>query len=747
MFSRRSGEQYFALVLSFAASLGLIVAITWPWVLHFNGEFLNHWDPPFHAWKLEYMARRILAGDLFLSTGNTNMLYPHSGALYFEALQWPMALFAAPFFALTTLSSEVIYHITLLVFWALSAPCMYFLLRQLDCRTECAVAGAIVFCILPWRISYMVEFQMEMVFALPLFFGFVIRFFRTHRVRDAILAVFSWWLLAVSELYEAVFAAMAVPFILLAVLARFPEYLSKGWFWRGVFISALVGCGLILVLLLPYATLRSGGQVMRSMGEVAWHSAQPFSFLVPFGKHYPWTIAARRDEFSLYPTLGVLFLAFSGAIWRFFRDASNRKSWPLTFLLSVLVAASFIIFYGIGSFLQFRVVEATPRILRALRYSLWFFVLAPLAYAVGAHFRTGSVRAVFLKGLFAASVVMAVLSFGPILAYGPDYHKIAATQNTVYVFCYKSLFTFLSGFRVVSRFNVIGLLFLVCVASVVLDAAFCRITPRVRHHRLVCAAVAILFTASVVFEAIPSQKTVSNYLEIDNQRSSPVIGRLVENHPDATIAALPCGPREIEGMRMFSLLKGDFHYIYAWGGFFPEYSQRLCSVLASLDAATAHEELSRLYPPCRILVDRSIVVRAKKDVPDEYRSIADGMTVDFAKFASVFGELEDSDDRFYVFRLRPLPQRVCPTKIFRSDIAIDRPLLRCVIEAKPGIEVEFALNGSVLGCARCDAAGYARFACILQKEGLTERPFNEFSAHAKSGDTLVFEDFSLARRN
>ncbi len=84
--------------LSFWLSLLAIVLLTWPWVLHFNGEFIQHWDPPFHAWKLEFMARRILAGDVFFHSANTNMLYPNAGALYFEALQWPPALFAAALF-------------------------------------------------------------------------------------------------------------------------------------------------------------------------------------------------------------------------------------------------------------------------------------------------------------------------------------------------------------------------------------------------------------------------------------------------------------------------------------------------------------------------------------------------------------------------------------------------------------------------------------------------------------------------
>ena len=72
-------KNIFAMLFSFVMAVVLILAITCPWFLHFQGEFLDHWDPPFHAWKLEFIAKRILAGDWFVQTTNTNMLYPYSG--------------------------------------------------------------------------------------------------------------------------------------------------------------------------------------------------------------------------------------------------------------------------------------------------------------------------------------------------------------------------------------------------------------------------------------------------------------------------------------------------------------------------------------------------------------------------------------------------------------------------------------------------------------------------------------------
>ena len=96
-----------------------ILAITWPWARTFASAVLDHWDPPFHAWKLEYVARAILAGHLLPPDGNTNMYYPYSGAFYFEALHWPQAVFAAALFGLTGAGPVLVYHLTLVFFWAL----------------------------------------------------------------------------------------------------------------------------------------------------------------------------------------------------------------------------------------------------------------------------------------------------------------------------------------------------------------------------------------------------------------------------------------------------------------------------------------------------------------------------------------------------------------------------------------------------------------------------------------------------
>lgn len=758
MSSRRLLPDIAAAVFAFFASMAMILAATWPWALHFGGEFLDHWDPPFHAWKLEFMARRILAGDLFMASGNTNMLYPHSGALYFEALQWPMALFAAPLFALSRLPSESIYHITLLFFWALSAPCLYFLLRELECGRMASAAGAIVFCILPHRISYMVEFQMEMVFAMPLFFAFAIRFFRSRRPADAILAALSWWLFAVSELYEAVFAAMAAPFVAIAFLAWRPDCLKSRRFWLSALAAVLVGAALLCVLLLTYASLHSDGQVLRPLKEVALHSFQPFSFLIPFGRYQPWTVDARKDEFSLYPTIAVLAFAAGGAVLHFARTFSLRRRQPLQFALAVAALASGMAFFSIAGAIQFHAVAPSRFAFRCLKYASFAFIAAPLAFAFIPD-RGDSARSVFLKALFAVSVFFLFLSFGPSISFGAGRHVFAARTNPIYIFCHETLLPFLSGFRVVSRFGVIVLFFLVCAASATLDAAIGALpqpggagasrTWAGRFLRLaVPFAVSAAFVAFVALEAIPPERKVSSYRPVDDQRASPAIRRLVESHPIATIAAIPAGPRHIEGMRMFSLLKGDWPYVYVWGGFFPEFSRRLVETMMSFDSGETHRELARFFPPCLMVIDNGEPVFPKRPFPGKYARRVNGRkAVDFVALYSEIADAVDSDGRFTVMRLRPLPPAPSASRIFRSDIARRNPMLSCSVAGMPGTPVSFSLNDVLLARTTIPGAGVIDFSCVIDPQFLSEKPFNDFIAASGDASPISIENFSLVSRS
>ena len=335
-----------------------ILAITWPWVQSFSTATLDHWDPPFHAWKLELVARSIWSGHLLPPDGNTNMYYPHSGTLYFEALHWPQALVAAPLFGLTHFNPVLIYHVVLVFFWALSGLCFWMLLLALGATRRAALLGALLFTLMPYRISYVVEFNMQLCFGLPLFFFFMVRFFQRPSIRYACGMALAWWLQASSELYQAIFLLLILPFPGLALLAaRWNLLRSFRRFWLPALCAAALGGILSFVFLGPYLTMLNIHAVNRNLPEIATHILEPLSFLRPDGRfHFLPLLDARRDEMIVYPTLVVILLTLAHLVFdarRLSRLVVPRWVWVVrsirwTALFSFALLTFFIYFAGWG---------------------------------------------------------------------------------------------------------------------------------------------------------------------------------------------------------------------------------------------------------------------------------------------------------------------------------------------------------------------------------------------------------------
>ena len=110
---------------------------------------------------------------------------------------------------------------------------------------------------------------------------------------------------------------------------------------------------------------------------------------------------------------------------------------------------------------------------------------------------------------------------------------------------------------------------------------------------------------------------------------------------------------------MFSLIKGDWPYVFAWGGFFPGESGTLARKIGSHDPRYAHEELSKFYPPCILIFDKR---RPRPPLnpddmvpPDKIVEFQGVMALDYDKIYPEIANLIDSDSRFSIYKLKPLP--------------------------------------------------------------------------------------------
>ena len=695
-------------LLCLLAATACILALTWPWCLHFEGFFLDHWDPPFHAWKLEVMARKILDGDFGFRNRETTLFYPYSGTLDYEALTWPAAMAAALLTGLTRATPEWIYHVVLIAFWSLSAPCMRQLLLSLGVGRAAAFAGGLLFCILPYRLSYANEFQMQMAFPVPLIYLLLRRLLADGRIRDGIGLALMWWLLAVTELNQAVFILFTFPFIAAASLAWHAGILGRRRFWFAVGLAALTGILSLPALLLPYLHQKSAGAVMRPLKEVIRHSIQPLSYLVPFGRFQPWSLDAKTEELWGYPTLAVLGLSLVAlAAWlrrrRLAAPESTRWHRLPLMPLAVLLLAYALLTLG----LQAGWGASSPAVL-----GLWR-LMPPLCAAAAllaclAHEPDPSAR--FMMGLGAAAVFCFFLSLGPTM----DLRQ--PPQVRVPNDLYQALYQFtplLSGFRAACRFGVFVQVFLVCAAALGLHhlMAALRRRPGGRAGVRLAAAAALLAVAATAAESLPTARFL-RFKPVDNLASQPVARRLAARTEPHVLAAFPMESRHINGMLMFSLLKDRHLSVYGWAGYFPPFSQTVMEHARRGRGDEACAELAKLWPDCLLLIDRRHPVRANDRFvaaapPHHLTSTPDGHFVNYPGIFSRGAEVIDQDDRLVLMRLRPAPAATNHVKLFRSDFGRRQPLLRATLTAGQATTLRVRFNGAHLETFRL-AAGERR---------------------------------------
>lgn len=727
-------------LLCLLAAVVCILALTWPWCRHFDGHFLDHWDPPFHAWKLEVMARKILGGDFLFRNRDTTLFYPYSGTLYYEALTWPAALAAAALTALTRASPEWIYHVVLIAFWALSAPCMRRLLLELGIGRTAAFAGGLLFCILPYRLSYANEFQMQMAFPIPLIYLLLWRFLTHARIRDGIGLALLWWLLAVTELNQAVFILFTFPFLALARFARTPALLARRRFWTATGLALLTGLLSLPVLLLPYLQQKSAGAVLRPLKEVIRHSIQPLSYLVPFGRFQPWSIDAKTEELWGYPTLAVLALALAAlAAWlrrRLAQAACRRETLPLLplfVLLPVYALLTFVLQAGWGT--SSPVVPALWRVMPPL-------CTAAALLACCACEEDSTAR--FMMGLGGAAVFCFFLSLGPTMDLRQP--PRVRVPNDLYLALFH-ITPLLSGFRAACRFGVFVQFFLVCAAAFGLHhlQGTLRRRPGGRTGACLAAVAAVLAIAATAIESLPTKRFL-RFKRIDNIAGQPVAQRLAARTEPYVLAALPMFSRHINGMLMFSLLKDRHLSVYGWAGYFPPYSRTVMEHTRRGHGDETCAELAKLWPECLLLIDLKHPVPASKRfaaaAPPHHLTVTpDGPFVNYQGIFRRGAEVIDQDDRLSLMQLRPAPAATNHVRMFRSDFGRRLPTLRATLEAASETTISVQFNDTHLETLRLAAGERRDWSAHLDPRRLSASAPNTVAFEGNA--TFLLVDFHL----
>jgi hypothetical protein len=223
------------------------------------------------------------------------------------------------------------------------------------------------------------------------------------------------------------------------------------------------------------------------------------------------------------------------------------------------------------------------------------------------------------------------------------------------------------------------------------------------------------------------------------------MARLRQDPEPQVLAFLPFGDRLNEGMRMFSLLKGDWLYDYAWGGYFPPFSSSLIRSFRDMRIRKLFAQLNAIYPDVRVVVDKTLPAPGRRDADIPFQHFkGESSKLDWVAIAREFADQIDSDRRFAHFRLRPLPPAPKIDKAFRNDVGRQNPEMFAVLEGAAETPVSLSLNGTVLGQYSMPKEGRLDIHYDMEGHPLHDCGYNVLTFQSGTTNTLRLSSFRLS---
>ena len=297
---------------AYFASLALVVLWTWP-LAHDPAHLVpDNTDPRLFSWVMISVFRNLLTQPHLLLHGGG--FYPHGLSLTFaEPLVTP-ALVAGPLFWWTG-NPYLAYNVTLLLFWAASGWAMYAVTYWITRRHGAAAVAMVIFTLAPPRIEYAVEFQMEIMFGLPLSVYALVRYLETQRLRYLVAFLAAFWLQAIAVWYFAVILGLGLVVVALSFALR----RWSGWRPATLLAAGIGGVALAVALApvaWPFFVTRRELGLERSATDALDRSADLLTYLTTTGTWLARIVHVHFvSETTLFPGLLALGLAALATAW------------------------------------------------------------------------------------------------------------------------------------------------------------------------------------------------------------------------------------------------------------------------------------------------------------------------------------------------------------------------------------------------------------------------------------------------
>jgi hypothetical protein len=683
----------------FLVCLGLIAVWTWPLARDPAHLVPDNTDPRLFSWVMISVFRNLLTRPGLLLHGSA--FYPHGSSLTFaEPLVTP-ALLAGPLYGLLG-NPYLAYNLTLLLFWAASGWAMYAVTHWVTRCHPAAAAAMLVFTLAPPRIQYAVEFQMEIMFGLPLAVYALVRYFETQRAWYLIAFLVTFWLQAIAVWYFAVILGSGLVVLALSYALRH----WSGWKWRTV-LASMAGMVVLGVALAPVAwpffVTRAELGLARNAGDAVGRSADVLSYATTDGIWLEKLVRiSHGHETSLFPGLVAYGLAgLAVVVWLGrARRARTAHGWPERLVALGIVASTLLGVLTVVGGGRIGIGSAWTRLppLTVCGVALLGGLLLRDALAGWRRWRAGLAtrrltEAEWVSTLGAMGLLAWLLSLGPVVPVAGF-----ATGSGLYAWLHPYVLP-LQAIRGTTRFGLLVLLVVAFLAG--LGVAWLWERWRGRRQRLAVAA------AVLVALALDYAHTPARYQWIASW-ARPVDAVLRADPDDIAVLEWPLNRRAVDVDAMLRSVGHGKRVVNGFAGFALDFERELSGVLgesappfASPDARTA---LAQVYPL------RYLVVR---DPGRHHRpagaALAD-LSAGFLRFRGSYG----GDD---LYEIVALPERGhVLERLVSYDLLVSRPLLRARVqplETQVGIDqwVLVTLNGTPV--ARAPLDGVATLAALL----------------------------------